>query len=99
MPKPNHANSDAKLGDKAVTKNDFLSLAGFLLGGESTQRVYKRDPNSEAVRTTAQFYAKREYVAAYECFKPAYERVVNDMQRILARNIEFEANKLAQKQR
>ena len=99
MPKPNQTTSQAKSGDKAVTKNDYLSLAGFLLGGESTQRVYKRDPNSEAVRTTAQLYGNREYVAAYECFKPAYERIVTDMQRILARNIEFEANKLAQKQR
>jgi len=98
MPKPNQSNSEAKSADKVVTKNDYLSLAGFLLGGESTQRVYKRDPNSEAVRATAQLYGNREYVAAYECFKPAYERVVSDMQRILARNIEFEANKLAQKQ-
>ena len=43
-------------------------------------------------------YGNREYVPAYECFKPAYENVVSDMQRVLARNIEFEANKLAQKQ-
>ena len=44
-------------------------------------------------------YGNREFVSAYECFKPAYEKVVGDMQRVLARNIEFEANKLAQKQR
>src|SRR6476469_4698910 len=98
MPKPNQSTSEAKSGDKAVTKNDYLSLAGFLLGGESTQRVFKRDPNGEAVRTTAELYGNREYVAAYETFKPAYENVVGDMQRVLARNVEFEANKLAQRQ-
>src|SRR4051812_3762012 len=98
MPKPNQANSGAKPGGQAVTKNDYLSLAGFLQGGESAQRVYKKDPNGAAVHSTAGLYEKREYVAAYECFKPAYERVVSDMQRVLARNIEFEANKLAQKQ-
>ena len=37
-------------------------------------------------------------MAAYECFKPAYDKVVGDMQRVLARNVEFEANKLAQRQ-
>src|SRR6266480_2107224 len=98
MPKPNQSTSEAKLGDKAVTKNDYLSLAGFLLGGESAQRVYKKDPNGEAVRSAADLYGNREYVAAYECFKPAYDKVVSDMQRVLARNVEFEANKLAQKQ-
>src|SRR3954466_5276145 len=98
MPKPNQANNGAKSGGQLVTKNDYLSLAGFLQGGENTQRVYKKDPNGAAVHSTAELYGNREYVAAYECFKPAYERVVSDMQRILARNIEFEANKLAQKQ-
>ena len=98
MPKPSPANSDAKSSGQAVTKNDYLALAGFLLGGESTQRVFKRDPNGEAVRDTAGLYGNREYVAAYERFKPAYDRIVSDMQRVLARNVEFEANKLAQKQ-
>src|SRR4051812_31124919 len=98
MPKPNQANSGAKPGGQVVTKNDYLSLAGFLQGSESAQRVYKKDPNGAAVHMTAGLYENREYVAAYECFKPAYDRVVSDMQRVLARNIEFEANKLAQKQ-
>jgi hypothetical protein len=99
MPAHNPGNKGAKSGGSVVTTNDYSSLAGFLAGGESSQRVYKKDPNGEAVRTTAELYGNREYVAAYECFKPAYERVVSDMQRVLARNIEFEANKLAQKQR
>jgi hypothetical protein len=98
MPKPNQANNEAKSGGKAVTKNDYLALAGFLQGGESAQRVFKKDPNGEAVQTTAELYGNREYVAAYESFKPAHDRVVNDMQRVLARNVEFEANKLAQRQ-
>jgi hypothetical protein len=98
MPLPYSAHNAAKPGGQAVTKNDYLALAGFLLGSESTQRVYKRDPNGEAVRATAELYGKREYVPAYERFKPAYEKVVSDMQRVLARNVEFEANKLAQKQ-
>src|SRR4051794_39381824 len=98
MPKPNSANKEAKSDGKAVTKNDYLSLAGFLQGGESRQRVFKKDPNGDAVHTTAELYGNREYVSAYESFKPAYESVVSDMQRVLARNIEFEANKLAQRQ-
>ena len=70
----------------------------FFRGARAAQRVFKKDPNGEAVRTTAELYGNREYVAAYECFKPAYDKVVGDMQRVLARNMEFEANKLAQKQ-
>lgn len=82
-----------------VTKNDYLSAAAFLLGTESTQRVStKKDPNGEAVRATADLYGDREYVEAYERFKPAYENVIANMQRVLARNIEFEANKIARHQ-
>jgi hypothetical protein len=44
-------------------------------------------------------FENREYVAAYESFKPLHDRVVVEMQRVLARNLEFEANKLAQEQR
>ena len=98
MPKPNQANNESQAGGKVVTKNDYLALAGFLEGSESAQRVFKKDPNGEAVQTTAELYGNREYVAAYESFKPAHERVVSDMQRVLARNVEFEANKLAQRQ-
>ena len=61
--------------------------------------MFKRDPNGEAVRTAGELYENREYVAAYESFKPAYDKVVADMQRVLARNIEFAANELAQKLR
>jgi hypothetical protein len=98
MPQPHSANQPAKPIGKVVTKNDYLALAGFLQGSDSAQRVYKKDPNGEAVRTTAEFYGNRDYVAAFECFKPAYDKVVGDMQRVLARNLEFEANSLARKQ-
>src|SRR4051794_39110217 len=98
MPKPGATNNEAKSGARAVTKNDYLALAGFLQGGEGRQRVFKKDPNGEAVQTTAELYGNREYVAAYECFMPAYESVVSDMQRVLARGLDFEANKLAQRQ-
>ncbi len=99
MPPPNSDNKGTKSGVQAITTNDYLALAGFLQGGESSQRVYKKDPNGEAVRAAAEHYGNREYVAAYESFKPAYDKVVSDLQRVLARNVEFEANKLAQNQR
>src|SRR4051812_10040311 len=98
MAKPKPANDLGKTADQAVNKNDYLSLANFLLGAESSQRAFKRDPNGEAVKATAELYGNREYVAAYECFKPAYDKVLADMQRVLARGIDFEANKLAQRQ-
>src|SRR5262245_17714445 len=97
MPQPNSGNK-TKVAGGVVTKNDYLSLAACLSGGESTQRMFKRDTNGDAVRETAELYGNREYVAAYECFKPAYENVVSNMQRVLARNIEFEANKTARQQ-
>jgi hypothetical protein len=82
-----------------VTRDDYLSLAGLLQGKGGVQRVLKKDPHGEALRTAAEMYENREYVAAYECFRPACDKVVSDMQRILARNVEFEANKLARDQR
>src|SRR5215813_4116043 len=98
MPQPNPGNK-TKVGTGPVTKNDYLSAASFLLGSDSTQRVSaKKDPNGEAVRATADLYGNREYVEAYERFKPAYENVMANMQRVLARNIEFEANKVARQQ-
>jgi hypothetical protein len=98
MANPKPANSELKISDKPVAKNDYLSLANFLLGGENSQRVFKKDPNGEAVKATAELYGTREYVAAYKCFKPAYDNVATDMQRVLARGIDFEANKLAKRQ-
>jgi hypothetical protein len=44
-------------------------------------------------------YENREYIAAYERFKPVYDKVVTDMQRVLTRNADFEANKLARELR
>ncbi len=83
---------------KAITKSDYLSLATFLRSRAKHQRVQKRDPNGEAVQTAADHYEHREFVAAYESFRPAYDRVVTDMQRVLARNAEIEAKKLAAQQ-
>jgi hypothetical protein len=98
MPQPNPGNK-TKVGAGPVTKRDYLAAAAFLLGTESTQRVStKKDPNGEAVRQTADLYGNRDYVEAYERFKPAYENVIANMQRVLARNVEFEANKVARQQ-
>ncbi|HEY3393090.1 MAG TPA: hypothetical protein VGK58_10305 [Lacipirellulaceae bacterium] len=96
MPKPNSAN-DA--GKPAVTKNDYLFLASLLAGRDSTQRVGKKEPRGEILRTCGEMYESREYVAAYESFKPAYEKIVADMERVLARNLDFESNKLAKERR
>jgi hypothetical protein len=89
---------NAKAASKPVSKADYFSLAGFLQRREQLQRGHKRDPQSEAVRTAGELYGNREYIPAYESFQPIYERVVSDMQRVLARNIEIEAKKLAAQQ-
>ena len=62
------------------------------------QRGHKREPQGEAIRTAGELYEDREYVSAYETFKPIYDRIVTDMQRVLARNLELEAKKLAAQQ-
>jgi hypothetical protein len=98
MPQPNSANEAVKSAAQAVTKRDYLSLASFLEGRDSLQRVHKKATHGEALRTAGEMYENREYVSAYECFKPVYDKVVSDMQRVLARNTEFEANQLAKKQ-
>jgi hypothetical protein len=95
MPPPNPLQDAAKSAALPVTMKEYLALATFIQGKD---RVYKKDPHAEAVRSAADLYGHREYVAAYECFRPAYDKVVADMQRVLARNIEFEANKLAKAQ-
>lgn len=86
----------AKSAALPVASKEYLALANFIQGKD---RVYKKDPHAEAVRSAAELYDHREYLAAYECIKPAYDKVVADMQRVLARNVEFEANKLAKAQR
>jgi hypothetical protein len=98
MPKPNPPQRAATTAVQAVTKEHYVLLAGVLERKESIQRVQKKDPHGEALRSAGEHYENREYVAAYELFKPAYEKVVADMQRVLARNVEFEANKLAKEQ-
>ncbi|HVT28646.1 MAG TPA: hypothetical protein VHE81_11585 [Lacipirellulaceae bacterium] len=82
----------------AVTSNDYIALAGLLQGRGSVQRVQKKDPLVEGLRASGEFYANREFVSAYECLKPAHDKVVAAMQRLLARNLDFEVNKLARQQ-
>ena len=76
---------------KPITAADYSSLASFLHRREQLQRGVKREPHSEAIRTAGEQFERREYVAAYETFKPVYDRIVTDMQRVLARNSELEA--------
>jgi len=98
MPQPTSLQTAVKSDVQAVTKEDYLSLACFLEGRERIQRVHKKEPYGEALRKAGEMYENREYVSAYECLKPVYDKLVSDMQRILARNLEFEANKLAREQ-
>jgi hypothetical protein len=109
--RPDHAKPPSARGDEGldkkvssagaapVSKKDYLALAALLGGRESVQRVFKRDAHGEALIAAGQLYENREFVAAYERFKPAYDKIASDMQRVLARNVEFEANKVAQGQR
>jgi hypothetical protein len=83
---------------KPITAADYISLASFLHRREQLQRGVKREPQSEAIRTAGEQFERREYVAAYETFKPVYDRIVTDMQRVLARNSELEAKKMATQQ-
>jgi hypothetical protein len=99
MSKPQLPQKPAPPGTPAITKDNYLSLAGFLEGKDRIQRVQKKEPHSEALRTAGEAYANHDYVAAYECLKPVHTKVVADMQRVLARNLDFEANKLAKEQR
>jgi hypothetical protein len=69
-----------------VTKKDFLALAASLGGRESVQRVLKKDAFTQALSAAGELYESREFVAAYERFQPVYEKVVADLQRVLARN-------------
>ncbi len=82
-------------GNQAVGKQSFLLLANVLQGRDR----YKKDPHSDAVRQASQAYDDRDFVAAYVSFKPVYEKVAGEMQRVLARNPELEANKLSHDQR
>lgn len=99
MPQPDRVQKAVKSNVQAITKNDYQSLVSFLEGREGAQRVQKKVPHAEAVRKAGEMYVRREYVSAYETFKPTFDKIVSDMQRILARNTEFAANKLAQEQR
>jgi hypothetical protein len=98
MPQSDSIRKEDKSGALIVSKVDFLSLAKFLEGKHGIQRVHKKDSHGEALREAGELVGSREYVAAYECFMPVYAKVVADMQRVLSRNSEFEAGKLAREQ-
>ena len=85
----------AKSSVPIVSKADYVSLGNFLEGRTKVQRVYKKESHSAALRKAGELYESRDYVSAYESFKQVYDKVASDMQRVLARNLEFEANKLA----
>ena len=95
MPQPDSSRMAAKSSVAIVSKADYLSLGNFLDGRTKVQRVYKKESHSAALRKAGEMYENRDYIPAYESFKQVYDKVVSDMQRVLARNLEFEANKLA----
>ena len=94
-PQGKPANKNAKQTAKPITAADYFSLAAFLQRREQQHQGHKRDRLSEAIHTAGELYDNREYVAAYETFKPVYDHIVSDMHRVLTRNIELEAKKLA----
>ena len=97
MPQPSSI-IRAKADAPGVDKESFLSLASLLEGNVRNPFARKKNPQGEALREAGERYGRLDYVAAYKCFKPAHEKAVSDMQRVLARNVEFEANKLAKSQ-
>jgi hypothetical protein len=99
MPPTNSRDQTVESPIQAITKQAYWRLAEFLEGKERMQRVHKKNPHGEALRQAGELYDTREYVAAYQCFEPVYDKVVGDMQRVVARNVEFAANKLAGEQR
>jgi hypothetical protein len=94
MPQPPPSQKGIPAASKPVTTDDYRFLAS-LLEGRGLQRIQKKDPSGQALRAAGQMYDDREYAAAYDCFKPVYDKIAADMQRVLTRNLEFEANKLA----
>ncbi len=94
MPQPPPSHKGVTNGSKQVTADDYRFLAS-LLEGRGLQRIQKKDPYGQALRATGEMYENREYAAAYDNYKPVYDKIAADMQRVLTRNLEFAANKLA----
>jgi hypothetical protein len=94
MPQPPPSQKGIPAGSKPVTSDDYRFLAS-LLEGRGLQRIQKKDPYGQALLATGDLYEEREYAAAYDSFKPVYDKIAADMQRVLTRNLEFAANKLA----
>lgn len=83
----------------AITKESYLSLAAQVEGNARNPMAMKKNALGEALRVAGELYGQREFVEAYQCLKPTHEKVVTDMQRVLARSPEAAANKLATEQR
>ena len=66
---------------QAVTKEDYLSLAGLLEGERAFNGFIRKSLTAKRCAQAGAMYENREYVSAYECFKPVYDKVVSDMQR------------------
>lgn len=81
-----------------LTKDSFLSLATLLESNTRNPYARKKNSQAEALREAGERFGRLEYVAAYKLFKPTHEKVVTDLQRLLARNPDFEANKLVKEQ-
>jgi hypothetical protein len=94
MPQPPPSHTGVTAGSKPVTADDYRFLAS-LLEGRGLQRIQKKDPSGQALRAAGEMYEDREYSDAYDSFKPVYDKIAADMQRVLTRNLEFAANKLA----
>jgi hypothetical protein len=99
MPQPSSVQKASKPGAPAITKENYFALAAFLEGSQRIQRVHKKEPHAESLRKAGELYGSREYVAAYESFRPLCDKVVREMERVLARNLDFEANQIAKEQR
>jgi hypothetical protein len=63
LPQPKPGQNAAKSAALSVSTKEYLSLANFIQGKD---RVYKKDPHAEAVRTAGEMYDNREFVAASE---------------------------------
>jgi hypothetical protein len=85
-------------GVRPVTKSDYVALATFI-GKGATQRVQKGELPDKVVREAGQLFENRDYAAAYDRLKPVYDKIVSDMQRVLARDVDLEAKRLATEMR
>lgn len=99
MAQPSSIQQGAPSSVKGITKDSFVALANLLEGNTRNPFARKKNPQAEALREAGDLYQQMKFVAAYQVFKAAHEKVVSDMQRVVARNADFEANKLVKEQK